>query len=218
MDDGARWDARYRDAPAPAPRAPDGLAGLEDALPDGGRALDVACGLGAVTLWAAGRGFAVDALDVSPVAIDKLAARTAALGLDRQVSAHVVDLADGLPADVTGPYGLVVCQRFRDHRLLRLLPSLLGPGGVFVVTVLSEVGAAAPSRFAAGAGELSRLAAASGQRVLRDMEGDGEATIVLQRPGPDPVGHSAGSVRTSSPSSRGSSTARSSSTTPAGPP
>jgi SAM-dependent methyltransferase len=195
MDDGARWDARYRDAPAPAPRAPDGLGGLiglEDALPDGGRALDVACGLGAVTLWAAGQGFAVDALDVSPVAVEQLTARAATLGLDGQVRARVVDLTGGLPTDVAGPYDLVVCQRFRDRAVLRSLPVLLGPGGVLVVTVLSEVGAAGPSRFAAGPGELSRLARTSGHRVLRDVEGDGEATIVLQRPDLDPQKLAAG--------------------------
>lgn len=181
MDDGARWDARYRDAPDPVPRPPDGLAGLEEVLPVGGRALDVACGLGAATLWAARRGFTVDALDASPVAVARLASRAAALGLAGPVHARVVDLAGGLPGDLTGPYHLVVCQRFRQPAVQRSLPALLAPGGVLVMTVLSEVGASAPSRFAAPGGELSRLAEASGHEVLRDVEGDGEATVVLRR-------------------------------------
>jgi SAM-dependent methyltransferase len=184
MDDGGRWDARYREAPDPVPRVPDGLTGLEDALPDGGRALDVACGLGAATLWAAQRGFTVDALDASPVATARLAAHAAALGLAGRVRGHVADLSGGLPADVTGPYALVVCQLFRDPAVLRSLPGLLAPGGLLVVTVLSEGGAPTPSRFAADAGELSALARASGHRVLRDVEGDGRATIVLTRTGP----------------------------------
>ena len=193
MDDAARWDARYRDAPDPVPRPPDGLAGYEHLVPERGRALDVACGLGAVTLWAAGRGLVVDALDVSAVAVRRLTARADALGLTGVLS-RVVDLSAGLPDDVTGPYALVVCQRFRDPELDRTLPGLLTPGGVLVLTVLSEVGAARPSRFAAAAGELSRLARASGCEVLRDVEQDGEATVVLRRPGPR-SGSACGTVR-----------------------
>lgn len=189
MDDGerGRWDARHRDAPDPTPRPPDGLVGLVDVLAQatGRRALDVACGLGAVSLWAAGLGFAVDALDRSAVAVARLRARAVALALDGLVRARVADLAGALPADVTGPYDLLVCQRFRDPALLRSLPGLLGAGGVLAVTVLSEVGAATPSRFAAAAGELSHLAGtARGCEVLRDVEGDGKATIVLRRAGP----------------------------------
>ncbi|MFD1504945.1 methyltransferase domain-containing protein [Georgenia yuyongxinii] len=187
MDDDGRWDARHRDAPDPMPRPPDGLAGLLDVLPQrtGRRALDVACGLGAVSLWAAGQGFAVDAVDRSAVAISRLRDRAVAAGLGGLVLARVADVAGALPADVTGPYDLVVCQRFRDPAVLRSLPGLLGAGGVLVVTVLSEVGAAAPSRFAAEAGELGRLArTAEGCEVLRDVEGAGEATIVVRRAEP----------------------------------
>ncbi|MEM1333189.1 MAG: SAM-dependent methyltransferase, partial [Actinomycetota bacterium] len=56
--DGARWDARHRTATMPAPAPPDAIveAGLVDAMPAKGRALDVACGLGAVSRWFAARG------------------------------------------------------------------------------------------------------------------------------------------------------------------
>jgi len=183
-DDGARWDARYRDAPDPVPRPPDGLAGLEDLLPEAGRALDVACGLGAAALWAAGRGFVVDALDISPVAISRLALNADALGVADAVRGRVTDLSPGLPADLGDPYDLIVCQRFRDLALHRSLPPLLAPGGLLVLTVLSEVGATSPSRYSAASGELGGLARASDCEVLRDVEGDGEATVVLRRPGP----------------------------------
>ncbi|WP_221934805.1 class I SAM-dependent methyltransferase [Georgenia yuyongxinii] len=163
-----------------------GLVGLEEALPRraGRRALDVACGLGAVSLWAAKQGFVVDAVDRSAVAISRLRENAVALGLDGLVRARVADVAGALPADVIGPYDLVVCQRFRDQTVLRLLPELLCADGVLVVTVLSAAGAAAPSRFAAGAGELSHLARTAQRcEVLRDVEGNGEATIVLRRTG-----------------------------------
>ena len=48
---------------------PDELRGREQLLPAGGRALDVACGRGAVAVWLALRGFVVDAVDVSGVGL-----------------------------------------------------------------------------------------------------------------------------------------------------
>jgi SAM-dependent methyltransferase len=48
---------------------PDGLRGRSSLLPAPGRALDLACGWGAVAVWLAQRGFAVDAVDVSPEAV-----------------------------------------------------------------------------------------------------------------------------------------------------
>ena len=49
---------------------PKGLGGIE--LHRGGRCLDVACGLGEQSLWAAQQGFDVVALDASEVAITAL--------------------------------------------------------------------------------------------------------------------------------------------------
>lgn len=186
-DGGARWDERYRSAPDPVPRPPDGLAGMVEIVPwgPGRRALDVACGLGAVTLWAAGQGFAVDALDRSAVAVGRLRHRADELGLAALVRARVNDVAGGVPDELPGPYDLLVCQRYRDPAVIETLPALLAPGGILVVTVLSAVGARSRSRFAAARGELSRFAAsAAGTEVLLDVEGGGEATVVLRRPRP----------------------------------
>jgi SAM-dependent methyltransferase len=175
-DDGERWDARYAGRATGEPAMPTGLDGLD--LPAGGRCLDVACGLGAQSLWAASHGFEVVAIDASPVAIDAL--RTAAANRGLAIDARVVDLDDGLPDDVTAGNALVICQRFRDLRLHPQLAGSLAPGGLLVVTVLSQVGAASPGPHHAPPGELLDAFAALPVHVLRHTEGEGEATLVAR--------------------------------------
>lgn len=170
------------------PAPPEALGGaaaaasLDDLVPEEGRALDLACGIGAQTLWAARRGLHVDALDVSPVAIERLTAEAERIGRLDRVHARVVDLDDGLPADVTGPYDLIVCQRFRAPHLVAELPRLLAPEGVAALSQLSTVGLDGPAgRFHAAPGELVEVAEAAGLEVVHSTEGDGVATVVARR-------------------------------------
>ncbi|GAA4858947.1 class I SAM-dependent methyltransferase [Actinomycetospora straminea] len=165
--DRKRWDARFADLEAVEPGPPTALAGREDLVPTTGRALDVACGRGAVAVWLARRGLDVEAVDVSPVA---LAAGRALAGEVHWVEA---DLDDGLPVD--GPYDVVVCQRFRDPALYPALVDALAPGGLLVVTVLTGEGA-----FRAPPGEL--LAAFGHLDVLHHDAGDREEGLVARRP------------------------------------
>jgi hypothetical protein len=74
-----------------------------------------------------------------------------------------------------------VCQRFRDPARYPELAARLAPGGLLVVTVLSEVGEG-PGPFRAPAGELR--AAFGGLEVLHHAERDGEAGIVARLAGP----------------------------------
>jgi SAM-dependent methyltransferase len=168
--DAWRWDGRHRRVGTVEAMAPIGLRGRFDLLPPGGCALDVACGLGGVARWLAGRGFAVDAVDVSAVGLGAL---TGTPG----VRAVHHDLDRGLPPSCTGPYDVVVCQRFRDPALYPALVRRLAPGGLLVVTVLSEVDAE-PGPFRAPAGELA--AAFAGLHVLHHREGGGEAHLVAR--------------------------------------
>jgi SAM-dependent methyltransferase len=171
VGDAERWDARHAVAGAGVPMPPGALRGREHLLPDGGRALDVACGRGAVAAWLHGRGFAVDAVDVSPVAL----AAGAALAPGVTWIPH--DLTTGLP--VAGPYEVVVCQRYRDPVLYPALAAALAPGGLLVLTVLSSVGDSG-GPFRAAPGELA--AAFPGLERLWHVEGEGEATLVARRP------------------------------------
>ncbi|MDN5859338.1 MAG: class I SAM-dependent methyltransferase [Pseudonocardia sp.] len=165
--DAERWDARHARAEDVGAMPPDALRGSTPLLPRGGRALDLACGRGAVSRWLVARGFSVDAVDVSPVGL------AAAAGPG--VRTIEWDLDAGLPPACTGPYDVVVCQRFRDPRLYPLLRDVLAPGGLLVITVLSEIGDE-PGRYRARPGELR--AAFCGLDVLLDVEGDGEASLV----------------------------------------
>lgn len=184
--DRERWDARHAAALAAGAggaAAPDALRGRTELLPPGGLALDVACGRGAVAVWLAAKGFAVDAVDVSPVALGAARELAERDGVEGRVRWSLHDLDSGLPAG--GPYDVVVCQRFRDPARYPDLAARLAPGGLLVVTVLSEVGEG-PGPFRAPAGELR--AAFGALEVLHDVERDGEAHLVARAPvtGPAP--------------------------------
>jgi len=180
-----RWDDRHAGAGPVEPAPPEALAAAGSATPPAGVAhvLDVACGTGAQALWAAGHGLAVDALDVSPVAIDRLREEAAARGLDGFVTARVVDLDDGLPTELRESYDLIVCQRFRAPWLWPRLVGLLAPGGLLAVSELSEVGHAGEAGpFRTPAGELAARVRDAGLEVVTETEGDGRALAVARRP------------------------------------
>lgn len=166
----------------PTPPEPLGeRADLCAMLPTHGTALDVACGLGAQTLWLAARGLDVTALDVSPIAVDRLRDAARATGLDDRVIARCVDLSGGLPAE-SPTVNVVLCQRFRVPELYPLLVDRLAPGGIGIVTVLSAVGASgAVGPFHAPAGELSAAFSRHDIDTLDDTEGSGCATVVFRK-------------------------------------
>lgn len=173
--DAERWDARHAAAAEQAPRPPDALRGREHLLPAAGRALELACGRGAVAVWLAGRGLAVDAVDVSGDGLAAGAELARRCGVSVRWWRH--DLDGGLPAGCDGPYDVLVCQRFRDPALYPALAAAVAPGGLLAVTVLSEVGAA-PGPWRAAAGEL--VTAFAGLRVLDSVEAGGEATLLAR--------------------------------------
>src|SRR5680860_920894 len=152
-DDADRWNARYRGRSTGKPSMPKGLGGI--ALARGGRCLDVACGLGEQTIWAAQQGFEVVALDASDVAITALNSAAMTAGVRDRIETRVVDLDQGFPTELTSAFALVICQRFRDPSLYEQLVYALEPAGILVTTVLSQVGLAdEPGPFHAPPGEL----------------------------------------------------------------
>lgn len=167
--DRERWDARFAGLGAGEPGPPSALVGREHLVPVTGRALDMACGRGTVAVWLARRGLEVDAVDVSPVGL--AAGRAQA----PEVRWIVADLDDGLP--VTGPYDVVVCQRFRDPALYPALREALAPGGLLVISVLSEAGDTGGA-FRAPPGELRTAFGAL--EVLHHEEGHGEEALVAR--------------------------------------
>lgn len=180
QEDAERWNERYEGRRTGDPTPPTGLRDAE--VPAPGRFLDVACGLGEQTLWAARRGFRVVALDASAVAVAALRRAAGEIGVSELVDARVHDLDDGLPSDLGGAFALVVCQRFRNPELYPQLVAVAEPGGLIVVTVLSRVGVAGPAGpYHAPAGELALAVRDLDVDIVRHVEQDGEATLVARR-------------------------------------
>lgn len=159
---------------------PKGLGGIP--LDRSGSCLDVACGLGEQTLWAAQQGYHVVAIEVSDVAITALNSAAIRLGVRDRIDTRVVDLDEGLPTDVANECSLVICQRFRAPALYEQLVYMLRPGGVLVLTVLSSVGLEGePGPFHAPPGDLVCAFRGLDVTIERSVELDGEATLVARR-------------------------------------
>lgn len=175
-----RWNERYRGRVTGPPSMPKGLGGVR--LDRTGPCLDVACGLGEHSLWAAQQGFRVVAIDASDEAVTALNSAAVRLGVRDRIDTRIVDLDDGLPADVGNECSLVVCERFRDPRLYEHLVFMLRPGGVLVITVLSQVGRDRDGGpFCAPPGELVDAFRRFDVTIERHVELDGEATLVARR-------------------------------------
>lgn len=124
----ASWDRRHETAPWPHPDP--WLVSLAPILAAGlaGPVLDLACGLGQNTLWAAELGATALGVDRSEQALS----RAAEEARRRRVPAsfRVVDLEAGaaLP-EHPGGWGAVLVLHFLHRPLLPLLPGSLAPGG-----------------------------------------------------------------------------------------
>jgi SAM-dependent methyltransferase len=174
------WEARFAASDVGTPGPPSTLEGRPDLLasvPVVGRGLDVACGRGTVAVWLALRGLAVEAVDAAP----------SGLALGERLAASAGVHVRWVEADLTawrpepGVHDVVVCQRYRDPALYPALADALAPGGLLVVTVLSEVGDAG-GRFRAAPGELlTAFGDRPDLRILGHTDAAGEASLVALR-------------------------------------
>jgi SAM-dependent methyltransferase len=125
--DRLRWNARYEGGfetsfdPHPlAARA------LSLALPDGPVA-DLACGPSGSALLAAAHGRRVTAVDVSEVALDRLAQEARRRGLGNLITVVQADLATWRPRP--GSYALVLCTSFWDRAVFTAAAGAVAAGG-----------------------------------------------------------------------------------------
>ena len=187
-----RWNERYAGGLEPFPDAPaQWLVEHRELLAGGGRALDVACGDGRNALYLARRGYEVDAIDASDVAIAAL--RDAAEQRGLPIDARVVDLErEPLPA---GPYDAIVVMNFLQRDLFGALEEALAPGGLLLYETLGrahveELGRSFNPNYLVDRGELARAFARL--RIVEHREGVAErsgeargvASLVAQRPAP----------------------------------
>jgi SAM-dependent methyltransferase len=103
--DAAFWDERYTSAPTLWSGHVNAVIRDETEGLVPGTAMDVGCGEGGDALWLAERGWQVLGIDVSPVAIERAAARAAELGLAERAAFEVRDLLAWTPPPAT--YDLV---------------------------------------------------------------------------------------------------------------
>lgn len=111
------------------------LATEVDRLPPG-RALDVGCGEGGDALWLAERGWRVDGIDVSSVAIERAARRAESVGLSERTSFETRDLLAWSPPVAT--YDLVSAAFIhldgdRRREVYAALAEAVAPGGRLLV-------------------------------------------------------------------------------------
>jgi tellurite methyltransferase len=181
-----KWDARYRDGAYESRTHPTAL--LAEWLPrlQRGRALDVACGAGRNALFLAANGYAVTALDISGVALER--GRRSATERGLTIEWLRADLDDD-PARVlpAGPFDLIVWVRYVHRTLMPHLVARLAPGGALLCEQHLQTGEAvagpASAAFRLAPGEL--LAAAHGMCIEHSFDGravdpDGRSVALAQ--------------------------------------
>jgi len=136
--DSQQWDERYSGTEFEWTTRPNQFVAAELADLPPGRALDLAAGEGRNTVWLAGRGWRVTAVDFSLVGLDKGRKLSAARGVDEaQVDWIVADLRDYEPERDAYDLALIaylqVSPALRATVLARAAAALAPAGTAFVV-------------------------------------------------------------------------------------
>jgi len=129
----AKWDERYLSSdrfPPPAAVLTENL----HLLPARGRALDLACGLGANALLLARQGLDVVAWDLSPVAIARLRQELKSHGLE--ILAQVRDVCERPPEPEA--FDVILVSHFLERDLAPTLSDALRPGGLLFYQTFSR--------------------------------------------------------------------------------
>ncbi|MFJ1864222.1 class I SAM-dependent methyltransferase [Streptomyces sp. NPDC088097] len=145
-DGSAWWDGFYADRSKPVPffvAKPDEhlVSYAERGLITPGRALDLGCGPGRNALHLAALGHEVDAVDLSPVAIEWATGRAREAGADVRFHRGDAFALTAAGAELGGPYDLIhdsgCFHHLPPHRrisYLALLERVLAPGGHLALT------------------------------------------------------------------------------------
>ena len=145
QDDQARWDQRFLQKPLQKPVTPDFIVEYFG-QPSGGsqqpfvRLLDLASGDGAAALYLAAHGFSVNAVDISPVALARLAAFAEQQAVS--IKTHTVDLDESnklLALFGRESFDCVVMTHYKPSvQLLAVIGELLTATGKFLFSTFNE--------------------------------------------------------------------------------
>ena len=190
--DRQRWDERYGGADFVVPTEPNQFVVAELAGLAPGRALDLAAGGGRNSVWLAGQGWSVTAVDFSRAGLDHARKLSAARGIAARVDWVLADLSDYQPA--SGAFDLVLIAYLQVEAALRVqvlagAAAALAPGGTLLVVghdlanLTEGTGGPqspdvlyTPEAITAG---LTGLSIVSAARVRRTVERDGETAIAV---------------------------------------
>jgi len=130
--DKEKWDKKYNDKPDLLDARPPSkfVRDYHDKC-EGKQALDLACGSGRHTLFLSDKGFLVDAVDISSVALEKLAKKA-----DDSVNIIEEDLDTFVPK--RNHYDIIVMTNFLDRDLIARCYDALKDGGVFIIETYME--------------------------------------------------------------------------------
>jgi SAM-dependent methyltransferase len=201
--DSRQWDERYSGAEFQWKQDPNQFVAAELADRGPGRALDLAAGEGRNSVWLAGRGWQVTAVDFSRVGLAKGRKLSAARGVPESAIDWVVaDLRDYQPA--AQAYDLVLiaylhCDADLRATVLARAAAALAPGGTLFIVghdlanltegtggpqspeVLYTAEALRAGVLGAGVQGLKVLRAEAVRRTVRKADGDATAIDTLLR-------------------------------------
>jgi 2-polyprenyl-3-methyl-5-hydroxy-6-metoxy-1,4-benzoquinol methylase len=120
-EDRERWDKKYKNNPIPTKTVE--IVEHYAKLATGKKALDIACGMGRNSKFLALNGFEVDALDISPIAIENLKDTQSIRALE--VDFDTYNLKEN-------SYDLIVCTYFLKRSLFPQIEKALKEDGVFI--------------------------------------------------------------------------------------
>jgi len=132
--DSDKWHRIYTSGNHGGPQAAKVLRENTHLLPAGGKALDLACGLGANALLLAQHGLETCAWDISQTAIDQLRLRARALPVLLQ--AQVRDIITLPPAP--GSFDVIIISRFLERTIIPHLIAALRDGGLIYYQTFSK--------------------------------------------------------------------------------
>lgn len=142
--DADKWNERYRSSGNGTATPAQVLSENRHLLPEGGRALDLAAGLGGNALLLAQHGFETHAWDISDVAMSHL--QQEAIQQGKKIHCQARDVVAQPPE--ADSFDLIVVSRFLDRALCPTLSLALKPHGLLIYqtwTIDSTTGPSNPA-------------------------------------------------------------------------
>ena len=131
--DRVKWNSKYsKNSDLLLPREPSQAVQKYYSECSGKRALDIACGAGRNTLFLEEKGFSIDAVDISQIALDRLKSRAK--------SERVKPILADLDRFDLGKecYDFIVKCNFLDRELIEQAKEALHVGGIIIVETYME--------------------------------------------------------------------------------